>query len=113
MKNKGAVLFATDLIAAITLGGLIVTGAVMQWVLPHGGGPGSGSGHGRGRAGETAFLALSRHDWGDVHFWVSVAFVVAIAFHLLLHIGWIKTAFARYLWLAPRKRAAAQPAATT
>jgi hypothetical protein len=102
MTNKGAILYTTDLLAAVLLGGLVLTGILLQWVLPHGGGPGGG-GHRGVRARDAEFLSLARHEWGDVHFWISVAFVAAIAVHLLMHLGWIKAATLRYLRLTPRK----------
>jgi len=32
---------------------------------------------------------FSRHEWGDIHFWISVIFLAVLAFHLILHWGWI------------------------
>jgi hypothetical protein len=63
------------------------TGLLLALRLP----PGS-----RGGAGLSA-LGLSRHEWGDVHMWLSFAFIALILAHLLLH--W------RWLWqVAARKR---------
>ncbi|SMO75652.1 DUF4405 domain-containing protein [Gracilimonas mengyeensis] len=69
-----------DLVSFISMILLIGTGVIMYWVLP----PGS---HGEN------FLSLSRHDWGDIHFWIAVVFTVLVAYHLLLHLPWIKGSY--------------------
>ena len=91
--TKGFWLFWIDAICALSLLGLMISGAVLAWYLPHGGG-----GRGRGRVAQT-LVGLNRHEWGDLHFWVSVAFVTGIAVHLMLHVGWIKAAGQKYLGL--------------
>lgn len=62
------------------------TGFLLALRLP----PGS-----RGGAGLTA-LGLSRHEWGDIHMWLSFAFIALILAHLALH--W------RWLWQVAAKR---------
>jgi hypothetical protein len=32
---------------------------------------------------------LTRHQWGDIHFWISLGLLVVIAVHLALHWNWI------------------------
>lgn len=34
---------------------------------------------------------LGRHDWGAVHFWLAVGFIVLMVVHLVLHWTWIKS----------------------
>lgn len=64
------------------------TGLLLAYRLP----PGS-----RGGRGLSA-LGWSRHDWGDLHFWISLAFLALIIVHMILH--W------RWFWqIACRKRA--------
>jgi hypothetical protein len=94
MKNKGLVLFWTDVVNAIAFSGLLLTGAVLKWVVPHGG---QGRGGGRGQGMNQAWLGLTRHEWGDVHFWIAVAAVVFVIAHLALHMGWILGAIRKYL----------------
>jgi len=36
------------------------------------------------------FLGLHRHQWGDMHFYLSIAFVVLIIIHLILSWSWIR-----------------------
>ena len=86
--------FVVDSLAFLNLLLLAGTGVVMKWVLP----PGSGGGYGRGfRGGRGSpaepvrqWLGLGRHDWGEVHFVLSIVFVSLILLHLILHWTWIK-----------------------
>lgn len=63
---------------------LVVTGFVMEFVLPHG--P-----QNRGKN----LLGFTRHDWGEVHFIFGIAFVVFMLLHLYLHWNWIKASLLR------------------
>jgi len=56
---------------------LTATGVLMRYVLP----PGSGR--------FTTLWTLDRHGWGSIHFWLAVAFLAVLAFHLFLHRRWI------------------------
>ncbi len=56
---------------------LTSTGVLLRYVLP------PGSGH------RTILWGLDRHDWGQIHFWISMAFLVCLAIHLVLHRRWI------------------------
>ena len=58
---------------------LTSTGVLMRYVLP----PGSGR--------RTTIWDLSRHDWGEIHFWISMVFLGLLAVHLLVHRRWIAT----------------------
>ena len=60
-----------------------VSGFIMWFALPHGGG-GRGGG-----ASLTTFWSLSRDTWIDIHDWVAIALVVIIIIHLVLHCKWI------------------------
>ena len=66
-----------DVLSFICFITLFLTGLLIHFILP----PGS---HG------DSFLGLTRHEWGDIHFWLALIFTVVILFHLILHISWIK-----------------------
>ena len=36
------------------------------------------------------FLGLHRHQWGNIHFYLSISFVVLVIIHLILSWSWIK-----------------------
>lgn len=56
---------------------LTITGFLIHYKLPKG-------------SHNTTFLGLSRHDWGELHFWVAIILMIAITVHLFLHSSWIK-----------------------
>ncbi|MBF0316503.1 MAG: DUF4405 domain-containing protein [Oligoflexia bacterium] len=68
--------FIIDVILFVTLVFLITTGLILHVTLP----PGSG---------RIAVLGLSRHQWGDVHFYLSMSFLAGMCLHLWLHWHWI------------------------
>jgi hypothetical protein len=68
-----------DTIAFIGFVLLTTTGVLMRYVLP----PGSGR--------FKAIWGLDRHEWGSIHFWISIVFLGILAIHLVLHWRWIVT----------------------
>jgi hypothetical protein len=69
--------------------GMAGTGLLLAFRLP----PGS-----RGGAGLAA-MGLGRHDWGDVHTWLSYAFLALITAHLALHWRWLwQVAAKKHAW---------------
>ena len=57
---------------------LSASGFLLAFRLP----PGSRGGHG------LSVLGRSRHEWGDLHLWISCAFLVLVLVHLCLHWRW-------------------------
>ncbi len=86
--------FIIDLVSFCNLLGLAFTGCIMKWILPPGtGGYGRGFRGGRG-AGEIKYLwSMTRHEWGAIHFYLAILFVVLMAVHIVLHWTWIKNYF--------------------
>jgi hypothetical protein len=117
MTRKGHLLVWADVLNGLLMLGLIITGSIMKWVLPPGSGGGGGEHIGRsfrGGRGEHAaetLWSMTRHEWGDLHFWIAAALVAFILLHLALHFGWIAAASRRYLrWLRFGQRRAAATA---
>ncbi len=69
--------FTFDAIAFAGFVFLTTTGVLMRYTLP----PGS-------RRFKTIW-GLDRHEWGDIHFWISIVFLGLLAMHLVLHWRWI------------------------
>ncbi len=69
--------FLIDSIAFVAFVLLASTGLLMRYVLP----PGSG----RFRA----LWGMDRHEWGQLHFWIAVVMLAAIALHLVLNWKWV------------------------
>lgn len=93
MMKRPSVNFLIDCLSFVLLAGLVFTGIILKWILP----PGMG-GYRGGRGGEAPdFFALTRHEWGDVHFWISIGFFVLMVVHLIIHYKWIK-AYVKSRW---------------
>lgn len=56
---------------------LTTTGVLMRYVLP------PGSGH------YSTIWSLDRHEWGSIHFWISMVFFSILSLHLISHWRWI------------------------
>lgn len=69
--------YILDWSTLLVMGGLAGTGLLIHFSLPAG-------------SGGNSVLGLTRHDWGDVHFWIAMGFLALITVHLLLHVSWIK-----------------------
>lgn len=81
--NRTLLNIIIDLIAAVLFLGMIATGYLLRFPLP----PGSNK--------SLVLWGLGRHQWGDVHFWISLALLATMTMHLLLHWNWIVTVVAK------------------
>lgn len=69
--------FIIDAVTFLIMLAMVATGLLMRFVLP----PGSG---------ERLSLWLgTRHDWGEVHFWLAVGLAALLLLHLALHWSWV------------------------
>lgn len=66
-----------DLLAASLMLGMIATGYILRFPLP----PGTNK--------SLTLWTLTRHQWGEVHFWVSLGLLGVILLHLCLHWQWV------------------------
>ncbi len=83
--------YLVDSLLFICILGIAVIGFLMGLVIPKG-----------PAAPEKAkyFLGLHRHQWGNIHFYLSIAFVILVIIHLIFSWKWIK---AKALQLFKRK----------
>lgn len=89
--KRSTINFVVDLAGFLVLLCLVITGSIVHWVLPPGtGGRGRELSGGQGREQVKELLGMGRHDWGDIHLWLGITFVVLMAVHLILHWSWIK-----------------------
>jgi len=77
MKHS-AIIKIIDLLSFATLTLMISTGTLLKFTLPP-------------RSGGDEVWNLTRHDWGNIHFYFSVAFLLFMAAHLITHIKFIKS----------------------
>ena len=86
---KNGILRVLNLALYLAFCAMAGTGFLLAYRLP----PGS-----RGGRGLTA-LGLDRHQWGDIHLWLSFAVIAGTIVHLLLNRVWLqKIAAARQHW---------------
>jgi len=77
--NRTLVNIIIDLVATLLFLGMVATGYLLRYPLP----PGSNK--------TLTLWSLSRHQWGDIHFWISLGLLAVLVFHLALHWNWIVT----------------------
>lgn len=68
-----------DIAAVFLFFGMLATGYILRFPLP----PGSNK--------TFSLWGYTRHQWGDVHFWISLGLLVVLVIHLVLHWNWIVT----------------------
>ena len=78
--------FTIDGLLALGIVGLILTGVLIEYVLPTG-------------SGRASVWGLTRHQWGDVHAVFAMALLVLALIHLALHWGWVCSVCAKFLEL--------------
>ncbi len=79
--KRSKVNFIVDALAFLFLVLLISSGLVMRFLLPPGGG--------EGEPARLALWGMSRHAWGDGHFYLAMALMGVLALHLVLHWRWV------------------------
>ena len=85
--QKNLKLWTVNIVSFVLFALLTITGLINWLVLPHGGGRREG------------FLIGTRHVLMEVHTWLAMLFLVAIAIHLVLHWSYIKTNLNKSGWL--------------
>jgi len=68
-----------DMLSFVALVMTVTSGLLLEFVLPT-------------RSRSASVWSLTRHEWGDIHFYISIAFLVLMSLHLLIHIKFIKSA---------------------
>ena len=90
--KRSSLNFIIDLVSFVDLAGLVVTGFIIKYVLPPGtGGRGRMLHQGMGGEHTKEFWSMTRHEWGDIHFYLAVLFAILMCVHVILHWGWIKS----------------------
>ncbi len=73
--------YVVDTLMFLCVSGIVLIGLLMGFVIPEG----------RVGLGESKyFLGLHRHQWGDIHLYLSLAFTVFVIVHIVLAWSWFK-----------------------
>lgn len=70
---------------------LLTTGLLLEFQLPAGSGGAQSHGAGHGALDRPVLLiwGWTRHEWGQIHYWIALAMLAVLAIHLVLHWKWI------------------------
>ena len=74
--KKLHVLIVVDVLLVVLGAGLLLTGLLLEFVLPA---------HSR----QATVWSMTRHEWGDVHFWIAAAMAGLALLHVALHWQWV------------------------
>lgn len=89
--KRSSLNFIVDLVSFVGLLGLAFTGFIMKYILPPGtGGCGWLLYGGRGRGQIKDLWSMTRHEWGSIHFYLALVFIILMVVHIILHWSWIK-----------------------
>lgn len=73
--------YVVDTLMFLCMVGIVLIGLLMGFVIPEGRlGPGQSK----------FFLGVHRHQWGDIHLWLSLAFTALVVVHIVLAWSWFK-----------------------
>lgn len=81
MINKSKLIMFIDISAFISFVFVVSTGVLMRYVLP----PRSGQ--------SMEIFGMSRHEWGNIHFYITFIFLAILSIHLFLHWKFIRNIF--------------------
>ncbi len=93
LSRKAKLNFIVDSMGYLAFLFLISTGIIMEFILL--------PGRERVANDPTTLMSLSRHDWGEYHFWASVIFISAVVIHLFLHWSWLVGIFRNFMRQKP------------
>lgn len=79
--------YIIDVVMFILIAALVTIGLLLGFVIPTGEVPPQ----------QKYLLQLHRHDWGGIHLYLALIFLVVLVIHIYLHWAWIKNTTRRYL----------------
>jgi len=82
--NRTIINIIVDVASALLFLGMIATGYILRFTLL----PGSNKAF--------SLWGLTRHQYGDIHFWISFGLLAVLAIHLMLHWKWIVTVIVKH-----------------
>ena len=77
--RKNSLNYLINALALLAFSCMVSTGLLLKFIIP----PGRES-------SSKYWLDIHRHDWGDIHAYLGLGFLILVVTHLILHWGWIK-----------------------
>ncbi len=90
--KRGTLLYLVGALLLLVLLLQVFTGFLLWLAIPAptpGANPGVREAFMQGRRLEEEFLWIGRHDWGEIHRWAAIPFLMLMGVHLLLNQRWI------------------------
>ena len=84
--KKNTVKYTIDAALFIDICAIAVIGLLLAFVIPEG----------KAIGASKYFLGLHRHEWGDIHLYLSVILLILLFFHLWFNWTWIVQSTRRY-----------------
>jgi len=85
--KKNTVKYLLDALLFVDISSMAALGFLLAFVIPRG----------RPQIFSTYFLGLHRHQWTDIHLFLSLFLVPLLFFHILLNWTWVVQSSKRYL----------------
>ncbi|SPD76476.1 conserved membrane hypothetical protein [uncultured Desulfobacterium sp.] len=82
--NKNALKYIINTVLFIDVCSIAAIGLLLGFVIP------------RGEQGSNYFLGLHRHEWVDIHLFLSILLLTLLVFHLWFNWTWIVQSTKRY-----------------
>ena len=79
--NKSKLNFIIDAAMFLTMMAMVGLGFLMKYIMP----PGRVLREKYGSNPVLTWLGWDRHDWGDIHFYLALAFLTLLVLHIILH----------------------------
>jgi hypothetical protein len=85
--KKNALKYLINITLFVDITSIAVLGLFLGYVIPKG----------QGRSFQNYFLGLPRHEWADIHLYLSLFFLVLLLFHVWFNWTWVIQSTKRYL----------------
>ena len=89
--NKNTLKYLIDVTIFIDMCSITVIGLLLGFIIP------------KGKLADKYFLGLLRHEWGDIHLYLSLFLLVLLFFHVWFNWAWIVNSTKRYFGESWRK----------
>ena len=84
--KKNRLKYFIDILLFIDISSIAVLGILLGFIIPKG----------KGSPSSNYFFGLHRHEWGDIHLYLSLFLLVLLVFHIWFNWTWVVQSTKRY-----------------